>query len=68
MPSILITQCLQNDFVQPIEKYDKLPNLLHIGYNEARRLMGINPIYGPFSVFMDWANRQADDNLEIFSN
>ncbi|MBM3418112.1 MAG: isochorismatase family protein, partial [Bacteroidetes bacterium] len=65
MPSILITQCLQNDFVQPIEKYDKLPNLLHIGYNEARRLMGINPIYGPFSVFMDWANRQADDNLEI---
>ena len=47
--SILITQCLQNDFVKPIGKYDKLPNMLHIVYEEAKRLMGENPEEGPIS-------------------
>ena len=65
MPSILITQCLQNDFVQPIGKYEKLPNLLHIGYDEARRLMGIHDDDGPVDLFMNWANQQSDDDLEI---
>jgi nicotinamidase-related amidase len=65
MPSILITQCLQNDFVQPLGKYEKLPNLLHIGYDEARRLMGISHNHGPLTVFMDWANHQKDEDLEV---
>ena len=39
MKSLLITQCLQNDFVKPIGKYDPLPNLLHIGYEESIRLI-----------------------------
>lgn len=65
MPSILITQCLQNDFVQPIGKYEKLPNLLHVGYDESRRLMGINNTQGPIAVFMDWANKQQEEDLEL---
>ena len=37
--AILITQCLQNDFVRLLDKYDPLPNFLHIGYDEANRLL-----------------------------
>ena len=29
--SILITQCLQRDFVEPIEAAEPLPNKLHVG-------------------------------------
>ena len=38
--AVLITQCLQQDFVAPVGRYDRLPNLLHIGFGEARHLMG----------------------------
>ena len=38
--AVLITQCLQQDFVAPVGRYDRLPNLLHIGFGEARQLMG----------------------------
>ncbi|EPG64800.1 cyclin-dependent kinase inhibitor 3 [Leptospira wolffii serovar Khorat str. Khorat-H2] len=64
---ILITQCLclQNDFVEPIQKYDPVPNLLHIGYGEALRLMGENPEEGPVLSFMEWAYGESDKNLEI---
>jgi len=44
--SILITQFLQNDFVEPIQKYDPIPNLLHVGYSESKRPMGENPAEG----------------------
>ena len=37
--SILITQCLQNDFTKLIGKFDGIPNLLHVGFEEARRLL-----------------------------
>jgi len=47
MKSVLITICLQNDFVMPIGKYDNLPNLLHVGYEESIRLMGLIPKEGP---------------------
>jgi hypothetical protein len=40
MRGVLITQCLQNDFVKPLAPYTPLPNLLHVGHDEARRLMG----------------------------
>ncbi|MDB4370207.1 isochorismatase family protein [Akkermansiaceae bacterium] len=65
MKSILITQCLQNDFVKPIGKYDAIPNLLHIGYEESTRLMGINSEEGPIANIMNWAYSQPDDDLEI---
>ena len=35
MATVLITQCLQRDFVDPIGPHDPLPNLLHVGYSEA---------------------------------
>ncbi len=63
--SILITQCLQNDFVKPIGRYDPMPNLLHVGHEEARRLMGENPSEGPVARVMQWAYRQTDEQLKI---
>lgn len=64
-PSILITQCLQNDFVMPVGKQDSLPNTLHVGYEEARRLMGDNPSEGPVARMMQWAYGQPDGRLRI---
>lgn len=61
----LITQCLQNDFVRPIGRYDPLPNLLHIGFEEARRLMGDTPDQGPVAHIIDWAYRQSADQLHL---
>ncbi len=63
--SILFTQCLQNDYVKPIGKYDQIPNLNHIGYEESKRLMGLNPSQGPVNYMMKWAYDQPDDELEI---
>ena len=47
MKALLITQCLQNDFVQPIQKHESIPNKLHIGHREAERLVGENIQEGP---------------------
>lgn len=63
--AILITQCLQNDFVKPLGRYDPLPNVLHIGFDEARRLMGENPQEGPVTFMMRWAYQQPADELAI---
>ena len=38
MATVLITQCLQSDFLDPIGPHDPPPNLLHVGYSEAARL------------------------------
>jgi len=65
MPSILITQCLQNDLVQPIGRYDEVPCLLHVGHAEARRLMGENPSEGPVGMTMRWAYSQAPGDLHL---
>jgi len=63
--ALLITQCLQNDFVEPIQKYDPIPNLLHVGYSESKRLMGENPSEGAVIAFMEWAIAQEKAELEI---
>jgi protein-tyrosine phosphatase/nicotinamidase-related amidase len=63
--AILFTQCIQNDYIKPIGKYDPLPNLVHIGYDESVRLMGLSPKEGPVSNTMKWAYSQSDDDLEI---
>jgi protein-tyrosine phosphatase/nicotinamidase-related amidase len=63
--SILITQCLQNDFVKPLGKYSPLPNLLHIGYLESKRLMGEKPEEGPVAKIMEWAYGQSETELDI---
>lgn len=63
--SILITQCLQNDFVKLLGKHDPLPNRLHIGYDEAHRLMGELPEEGPVGRLMQWAYRTDPADLEV---
>jgi protein-tyrosine phosphatase/nicotinamidase-related amidase len=63
--SILITQCLQIDFVKLLGRYDPLPNHLHIGYEESRRLMGENPEDGLVDLTLQWAYRQPEEALTI---
>ncbi|MBI4027435.1 MAG: isochorismatase family protein [Verrucomicrobia bacterium] len=65
LPSLLITQCLQNDFVKPVGRDEPLPNLLHIGHEEARRLMGENPAEGPLARMMQWAYERGDETLRL---
>lgn len=64
-PSILITQCLQNDFVQLIGRHDPLPNLLHVGYEEANRLLGERSEEGPIHTVIEWAYNQGPEKLVI---
>jgi protein-tyrosine phosphatase len=63
--AILITECLQNDFVKPIAPGDLLPNLLHVGAEESRRLMGENPAEGPVARVMAWAYSRPKDDLAV---
>ena len=63
--SILITQCLQRDFVDPISAHDPLPNLLHVGHAEATRLLGAEPAVGPLAQLMNWARSQTAEDLRI---
>lgn len=65
MKSLLITQCLQNDFVRPIEIYEALPNLLHVGHSESQRLMGDRPSEGPLARVMRWAYESPAEDLAI---
>ncbi len=48
MKGILITQCVQNDFVRPLRADESLPNLVHVGRFEADRLAGPNGVLIPF--------------------
>lgn len=66
MPNaILFTQCLQGDFTANLGPQDPLPNLLHIGFEESRRLLGEDPKEGPVARFMGWAYRQPDSDLSL---
>jgi nicotinamidase-related amidase len=65
MTTILITQCLQRDFVDPIGQDDPLPNLLHVGYAEATRLLGSEPTAGPLAQLIDWSHSLPADEIEI---
>ncbi|MCR8922332.1 phosphotransferase [Dasania sp. GY-MA-18] len=63
MQSVLITQCLQNDFVKPLNAGDPLPNQLHIGHEESQRLVGESIATGPVGRFMAWVNSQTSNQL-----
>jgi protein-tyrosine phosphatase/nicotinamidase-related amidase len=65
MPTVLISQCLQRDFVAPLEPHEPLPNALHVGADEARRLLGADPEHGPLAQLMGWARKAADDGMHI---
>ena len=64
-PAILITQSLQNDYIKPIGRYDPVPCMLHIGYDETRRLMGEDPKNGPIARVMKWAYALPVDQMKI---
>ncbi|VAW69733.1 Protein-tyrosine phosphatase-related protein [hydrothermal vent metagenome] len=63
MKALLITQCLQNDFVKPLASGEALPNQLHIGHDESKRLIGDNIHSGPLGRFISWSTSQAADQL-----
>ncbi len=63
MKTILISQCLQYDFIKPIGKYDNLPNLLHIGYDESSRLVGNDISNSPLHQFIKWLNSSHNNNI-----
>ena len=65
MTTVLITQCLQRDFVDPIGPHDPLPNLLHVGYSEAVRLLGPEPPAGPMAQLIGWARSLAPDAIDL---
>jgi protein-tyrosine phosphatase/nicotinamidase-related amidase len=65
MNSILITQCLQNDFVAPIAPHEPLPNALHVGRAEALRLVGDDAATGPLGQLTHWAREQPVDRLHV---
>ena len=65
MATVLITQCLQRDFVDPIGPHDPLPNLLHVGHREATRLLGPEPSAGPLAQLIDWAHGLAPDAIDL---
>lgn len=64
-PSVLITQCLQNDFVKRVGRFERLPNTLHVGHEEARRLLGEDPADGPVARVMRWAHALPDAVLRL---
>jgi len=65
MATVLITQCLQRDFVDPIGTHDPLPNLLHVGYSEAARLLGPEPSAGPMAQLIDWARSLPSTAIDL---
>lgn len=52
MRSLLITQCLQNDFLAPLGRLDPLPSPLHVGWSESLRLLGEDPSRGPMATLL----------------
>ena len=65
MATVLITQCLQRDFVNPIGPHDPLPNLLHVGHSEAARLLGPEPPAGPMAQLIGWARSLAPGAIDL---
>jgi protein-tyrosine phosphatase/nicotinamidase-related amidase len=63
--AVLITQCLQQDFVGLVDAHAPLPNPLHVGRQEAVRLLGRDPASGPVAQLMEWARSQSGGGLEI---
>jgi nicotinamidase-related amidase len=65
MTTVLITQCLQRDFVDPIGPSDPLPNLLHVGYSEAVRLLGADPSAGPLAQLIEWVRELPPAEIDL---
>jgi len=46
MTTVLITECLQRDSADPIGPHDPPPSLLPVGYSDAARPLGPEPVGG----------------------
>ncbi len=64
-PALLLTESLQVDFVKPIGRFEPLPNLLHVGAEEAKRLLGEDPSQGPVARVLRWAYSLPDERLRL---
>ncbi len=62
---VLITQCLQGDFVARLAEDVPVPGPLHIGHREARRLLGDDERSGPLGRFLAWAHAQPPQKLRV---
>ena len=62
---VLITQCLQNDFLEPLAPHQSTPNRLHVGRVEARRLIGAEAERGPVMQVLRWAREQPLEALDV---
>jgi len=62
---VLITQCLQNDFLEPLAAHQSTPNRLHVGRVEAQRLLGPEAARGPIMQVLSWAREQSYDALDV---
>ena len=60
--NLLITQCVQKDFVRPLAVGEPLPNLVHVGRLEAERLCGQT---GALVEFLRQAHRVDPARLAI---
>lgn len=60
--SILLTQCLQEDFLRPLAPGEELPNLVHVGRLESQRLCGAT---GSLRGFLEQVNRIDPSRLAI---
>ncbi|MEW6284220.1 MAG: hypothetical protein AB1758_36740, partial [Candidatus Eremiobacterota bacterium] len=60
MRALLISQCLQNDFLAPIGRHDPLPNPLHVGWSESVRLLGEDGTSGPLAQTLRACLADAD--------
>lgn len=65
MHALLITDCLQRDFVGPIDRFQGLPNALHVGHGESTRLLGPQPEEGPVARLIAWAHAQPAEQLGV---
>jgi len=63
---VLVTQCLQHDFVGPMGATDSLPNALHVGRDGSSRLLGMAPPHGPLAGMLRWAGLQERHGLHVF--
>ncbi len=62
LKTFLITQCIQNDFIRPLEATAPLPNLVHVGHSEAERLAGPT---GALVPFLEAAHDASPEDLGI---
>ena len=62
---VLITQCLQRDFVGPVPPHEPLPNRLHVGHSEAQRLLGRDPEHGPVAQLIRWARERDPSEMQL---